>query len=39
MTPSQQLSFTLSVGINLLICGYLAFYPGMAQAFRETPWE
>jgi hypothetical protein len=39
MTPSQQLSFTMSVGINLLICGYLAFYPGMAQAFKETPWD
>jgi hypothetical protein len=24
---------------NLLICLYLAFYPGMQQTFRETPWE
>ena len=24
---------------NLLICLYLAFYPGMHQTFRETPWE
>jgi hypothetical protein len=24
---------------NLLICLYLAFYPGMNQAFRETPWD
>lgn len=39
LTPGQQLSFMMSVGINLLICGYLAFYPGMAQAFKETPWE
>ena len=39
LTPGQQLSFTMSVGINLLICGYLAFYPGMAQAFKETPWD
>ena len=22
---------------NLLICGYLAFYPGVAEAFEETP--
>jgi hypothetical protein len=39
MTPSQQLSFTMSVGVNLLICGYLAFYPGMEHAFKETPWD
>ena len=39
MTQSQQVSFFLAIFINLLICGYLAFYPGMAQAFRETPWE
>ena len=39
MTPGEQLSFVMSVGINLLLCGYLAFYPGMAQAFKETPWE
>ena len=39
MTQSQQLSFFMSVGINLLICGYLAFYPGMAEAFKETPWD
>jgi len=24
---------------NVLVCCYLAFYPGMAQAFKETPWE
>jgi hypothetical protein len=39
MTPNQQISFFLSVTINLAICAYLAFYPGMAQAFKETPWE
>jgi hypothetical protein len=39
LTQSQQLSFMMSVGINLLICGYMAFYPGMAEAFKETPWE
>jgi hypothetical protein len=39
MTESQQLSLFISVGINFLICGYLAFYPGMAEAFKETPWD
>ena len=39
MTPSQQASFFVSVAINLAICAYLAFYPGMAQAFKETPWD
>jgi len=39
MTDSQQLALTMSVAFNLLICGYLAFYPGMAQAFKETPWD
>lgn len=39
MTQAEMTAFFLSVGINLLICGYLAFYPGMAQAFKETPWD
>lgn len=39
MAPGQQVSIFLSVGVNLIICGYLAFYPGMAQAFKETPWD
>jgi len=39
LTQSQLASFFLSVAINLAICGYLAFYPGMAQAFKETPWD
>jgi hypothetical protein len=38
-TLGQQASLFASVGMNLLICGYLAFYPGMADAFKETPWE
>jgi hypothetical protein len=29
----------VSSAFNLLICLYLAFYPGMHQAFRETPWD
>lgn len=39
MTADQTASFFLAVAINLAICAYLAFYPGMAQAFKETPWE
>ena len=39
MLPGQQVSFFLTIAINLIICGYLAFYPGMAQAFKETPWD
>lgn len=39
MTTSQQSAFFVGVAINLTICAYLAFYPGMEQAFKETPWE
>ncbi|HEY2471725.1 MAG TPA: hypothetical protein VGI45_28325 [Terracidiphilus sp.] len=39
MTQNQIASLFVSVAVNLAICGYLAFYPGMAQAFKETPWE
>lgn len=39
MSPAQQVSFFTAIGVNLIICGYLAFYPGMAQAFKETPWD
>jgi hypothetical protein len=39
MTPVQQASFFSGVVLNLLICAYLAFYPGMEQAFKETPWD
>jgi hypothetical protein len=39
MAPGQQVAYFVSIVINLLICGYLAFYPGMAQAFKETPWD
>jgi hypothetical protein len=34
-----ELELTAVVIFNLLICGYLAFYPGMAEAFKETPWD
>lgn len=39
MTQSQIASLFVSVALNLAICAYLAFYPGMAQAFKETPWD
>jgi len=39
LTGGQQAALALSVFLNLTICGYLAFYPGMAQAFKETPWD
>ncbi|MFZ0746021.1 MAG: hypothetical protein WAM85_16540 [Terracidiphilus sp.] len=39
LTDGQQLGLMVSSTFNLLILLYLAFYPGMAQAFRETPWD
>jgi hypothetical protein len=36
--PSQQATI-VAFAFNLLLCCYLAFYPGMEQAFRETPWD
>jgi len=39
MTQNQIASLFLTVAINLAVCAYLAFYPGMAQAFSETPWD
>lgn len=39
LNEGQQSALTISLASNLLIFLYLAFYPGMAQAFRETPWD
>ena len=39
ISAGQEAAILISVGLNFLICGYLAFYPGMAQAFKETPWD
>jgi hypothetical protein len=39
LTQGQELGLFTSIVVNLLICGYLAFYPGMAEAFKETPWD
>lgn len=38
-TPLQQQAIFLAIVWNLLVCCYLAFYPGMSEAFKETPWE
>jgi hypothetical protein len=37
LSTESELELGVIVAFNLLICGYLAFYPGMAQAFKETP--
>jgi hypothetical protein len=39
ITPLQQQAIFLAIVWNLLVCCYLAFYPGMSEAFKETPWE
>jgi hypothetical protein len=37
MTQGQGMALLMGVAGNFLICGYLAFYPGMAEAFKEMP--
>jgi hypothetical protein len=37
--PTSQQSAVVAFAFNLFLCCYLAFYPGMEQAFKETPWE
>jgi hypothetical protein len=37
LTGPQQQAAILSIAFNAIVCCYLAFYPGMDQAFRETP--
>jgi hypothetical protein len=39
MSPDQIQGIVAVVATNVLIFCYLAFYPGVADAFRETPWE
>jgi len=39
MSPAQNQAILLAIVWNVLICCYLAFYPGMKEAFKETPWE
>jgi hypothetical protein len=35
LTPDQKQALTLTCAINLFVLCYLAFYPGVAQAFEE----
>lgn len=39
MAPMQKEALVISVAWQILVLCYLAFYPGMEQAFQETPWE
>jgi hypothetical protein len=39
LAPPSQQAMIVAFTFNLLLCCYLAFYPGMEQAFKETPWE
>ena len=36
LSTTTELELSVVVAFNLLICCYLAFYPGMAEAFKET---
>jgi len=38
ISPGAQSAILLGILFNLLICLYLAFYPGVAEAFSEVPW-
>jgi hypothetical protein len=38
-TDSQHAALVVSTAINLFICAYLAFYPGINQVFKETTWD
>lgn len=37
--PVLRNLLVISIVLNGLICAYLAFYPGMEEAFKETPWS
>jgi hypothetical protein len=37
VSPELRGVVVLMIVVNLLICAFLAFYPGMEQSFRETP--
>jgi len=39
MASGETVALFVSIAMDLIICGYLAFYPGMAEAFKETPWD
>lgn len=37
--PRAHQGSLAGIVLNLLVCCYLAFYPGMDEVFRETPWS
>jgi hypothetical protein len=39
LSDVQRAGMLVSIGLNILICGYLAFYPGVSQAFKENSWD
>lgn len=39
LPPQVQHTVAISLVVNVFIFFYLAFYPGMDQAFKETPWD
>jgi hypothetical protein len=39
LTDTQVHALMASSIVNLAIVLYLAFYPGVAEAFKETPWS
>jgi hypothetical protein len=36
LRPTTELELAVVAAFNLLICGYLAFYPGVAEAFKDA---
>ncbi len=39
ISQQGQQAIVIAILWNLLVCCYLAFYPVMSEAFKETPWE
>ena len=39
ISQGQTQAMILAGIVNLGICAYLAFYPGVDEAFKETPWD
>ncbi len=37
LAPEQRAAIVVGILINVLICGFLAFYAGMEQSFGNTP--
>ena len=36
LNPTTELELGVVAAFNLLVCGYLAFYPGVAEAFKDS---